>query len=125
MQLAKTSTKEEIMAEWVRRLRSGDYAQTERVLRNPIGFCCLGVLCEVAVDAGVIMAATQQANGDYSYGGEERCLPRAVRIWTGLDAVASFNDRSNQQTLTYQNDHDKKSFSEIADIIENNKFLED
>lgn len=37
-----------VKAEWVRRLRSGDYEQGNGFLRNQYDeYCCLGVLCEV------------------------------------------------------------------------------
>lgn len=44
----------EIKAEWLRRLRSGEYPQTRRgVLRAGGGYCCLGVLCDIAVCQGI------------------------------------------------------------------------
>lgn len=33
---------------WAQALRSGDYVQTSGALRDNVGFCCLGVLCELA-----------------------------------------------------------------------------
>ena len=33
---------------WIAALRSGEYPQTRRTLHNGDGYCCLGVLCEVA-----------------------------------------------------------------------------
>lgn len=40
----------ELAAEWVAALRSGEYEQTKAVLYDPVDnmYCCLGVLCEVA-----------------------------------------------------------------------------
>jgi hypothetical protein len=45
---------QEIMREWVRRLRSGDYEQGQGFLSKDDTHCCLGVLCEIAVERGVI-----------------------------------------------------------------------
>lgn len=44
----------EIKERWVAALRSGEYAQTMGFLHDKEGFCCLGVLCEIAVADGVI-----------------------------------------------------------------------
>jgi hypothetical protein len=44
--------KKSIKDEWVRRLRSGNYPQGRRELNGRSGYCCLGVLCEVAADQG-------------------------------------------------------------------------
>lgn len=54
--------KKEIADRWVQELRSGRYSQTVGNLhisdsstdRRPVGFCCLGVLCSMAVEDGVI-----------------------------------------------------------------------
>lgn len=53
--------KAEVKAEWLKRLRSGEYKQTGGVLHRIVGdddrvdtFCCLGVLCEIAVEQGVV-----------------------------------------------------------------------
>ena len=44
----------EIREQWAKDLESGDYPQGRGFLRTDGGFCCLGVLCEQAVRAGVI-----------------------------------------------------------------------
>ena len=51
--------KQEVKDEWVTALRSGDYKQGEGMLRqvlddNTEAYCCLGVLCEIAVKHQVI-----------------------------------------------------------------------
>lgn len=45
---------QEIMREWVDRLRSGEYEQGQGRLRIDDRFCCLGVLCEIALEQGAI-----------------------------------------------------------------------
>ena len=85
----------EVKAEWVRRLRSGDYVQGRGFLRSkgydgiPDRYCCLGVLCEIAVEAGVIDSPEATAGSHmYKYGevgdGEVSGLPRSVREWAGI-----------------------------------------
>lgn len=39
--------KKELKDKWIKALRSGSYSQSHGILRNKIGFCCLGVLCDV------------------------------------------------------------------------------
>lgn len=49
---------QEVMREWVRQLRSGERTQGKDRLRTGDSFCCLGVLCEIAVEQGVIPPPT-------------------------------------------------------------------
>ena len=54
--------KQEIKQQWITALRSGNYPQGRGYLRRidddgKEGYCCLGVLCELAVNAGVILPA--------------------------------------------------------------------
>ena len=37
----------EIKTAWLAALRSGEYKQTQKTLKNATGYCCLGVLCHV------------------------------------------------------------------------------
>lgn len=39
---------------WLDALESGEYTQTKGKLHTDAGYCCLGVLCDVAVKAGVL-----------------------------------------------------------------------
>lgn len=84
-----------IRTEWARRLRSGDYAQGKERLRDDSNdearYCCLGVLCELAVEAGVIRYDSVMQSYydpdevDYvRYGG---VLPPAVSRWAELIEV--------------------------------------
>jgi hypothetical protein len=120
----------EIKARWTAALRSGEYPQTTGALNRarayeeaPAGFCCLGVLCELAAEDGVVKHRTYSeiltgytADGmDYI---ETSILPDAVREWAGLDSRYGLEiDREKDVTLTTLND-DGKSFAQIADLIE-------
>lgn len=90
---------QEIGQEWVKRLRSGDYPQGKVRLRNGDDtYCCLGVLCEIAVEQGEAQVVTQMHDinpGDklyieYRYSDGEslsaHVLPRLVAEWAGLPA---------------------------------------
>lgn len=80
----------EVADRWVAELRSGKYRQTTgylNVVRSeneeyPVGFCCLGVLCEIAVSDGIVSrsaeASVDSRNGEYvfmNYGDEDSALP--------------------------------------------------
>lgn len=101
---------------WVEALRSGEYRQCQNLLSDGTGFCCLGVLCEVAIASGVEVEKIDAAGG-IAYGGEVEALPRAVQDWAGLlHSAGNFGEGDRQ--LTVWNDRLGKTFLEIADIIE-------
>lgn len=112
-----------IKTEWVAALRSGAYQQAKYKLRNSDdGFCCLGVLCELAVQAKVIELPIQIYRG-YTYGqsnagGYTAQLPPVVAQWAGITSN-SYGSKPEQNLIHHNDDnHDGKTFKEIADIIE-------
>src|SRR5690348_17476896 len=105
--MSKTLTRmdPQIKAEWVAALRSGEYRQGSGTLRSDQDeFCCLGVLCDLAVKAGVPGITVEERHSQvsntllgYAYGGPEipdvkgsttsyAYLPAAVMAWAGLDS---------------------------------------
>lgn len=125
----------DIKARWQQALRSGDYRQgVSRLRRRADGgdrFCCLGVLCELAVEAGVIEAPVESEIG-YRYGatgdllGDAVYLPPAVAKWAGLSTNPAVEHvvgheaggrMTRWSTLAKLNDS-KTPFSTIADLIE-------
>lgn len=102
---------------WVAALRSGKYIQSYNRLRSPSGYCCLGVLCDIAASKTEVGGWVLTSNGwvfntddDYA----DDTLPDEVVEWAGL---VDGNPDTSEFTLAYNNDHGK-SFLEIADIIE-------
>lgn len=115
----------EIKGKWLEALRSGRYQQGTRMLRyrpsknvETEEYCCLGVLCDLAVAAEVIPAPEELGlNGvTYAYGpdGDVSLLPEPVMLWAGLEtrlgsrrgmSLASLNDNG-------------ASFAKIAVVIE-------
>ena len=89
--------KPEVKAQWVAALRGGDYQQGTNTLRTrnydaetgewangPDRFCCLGVLCELAVKDGAIPpGSATEADKDYEYGADAftSVLPAEVVHW--------------------------------------------
>ena len=127
--------KAEIKEQWLKDLRSGDFAQVEGSLSDGEGYCCLGVLCEQAVNAGVIGKIPTDDEG-VRYGTEDEfsfgALPQPVVEWAELDSVdpavegeISYEDYQGDmvtETVNYNlsswNDEEHKNFAEIADLIE-------
>lgn len=110
----------EIQQKWTTALRSGDYTQDSGKLRSRAGYCCLGVLCELAAQEDVIPAAHVEESDDmYWYDGERQFLPYSVADWAGLDDIDPFVrvDDVIHDTLSSLND-EGRTFGEIADIIE-------
>lgn len=132
----------EIKERWLSALRSGDYTQDTRYLatQNSDGgfdYCCLGVLCDLAVREGAIdspvvvdywkrgkdslmvqafkLDEESLATGDIL---EARVLPPKVQEWAGLKSDSpGFVSRDEVHCLAELNDNGR-SFSDIADLIE-------
>lgn len=117
--------KQEIKDEWLRRLRSGEIRQGQCLLHRRTGQqCCLGVLTEMAHEAGVVHRAASPVDPRaYMYADDgiahHGSLPEGVRVWAGLPN--NFNGLgyrpNNSEALALLNDSGT-SFAEIADIIE-------
>lgn len=99
----------EVAKKWVAALRSGKYKQGREFLRDRDDrYCCLGVLCEIAVSDGVISPAGLDGEC-YSYAAFESFLPIKVSEWAGVN---------NASMCVLWNDKHNKTFAEIADLIE-------
>ena len=102
---------------WLAALRSGDREQGKGYLNVDGKFCCLGVLCEVAIESGV--GVTKQEDlGTYYYGSRSSFPPKAVYDWSGLPGLTTADGPDVR--LSIMNDGDGKTFLEIADWIEEN-----
>lgn len=125
--------KAEIKKLWTEALRSGKYHQGKGHLAQSdqadgLAHCCLGVLCEVAIEAGIISPPKWQGiNYYYGIEGDHRAdfLPRVVSTWAGLGNNSPvYTDHAvldgRTKSLVSHNDDDGFSFTEIADIIEEN-----
>lgn len=124
---------QDVLKKWVAELRSGKYKQGEGHLGmtdedGEEHFCCLGVLCELALDEGV-PNLNREFNNDalrYFYNGREDFLPKPVMEWAGFDNknpgvpyIQSEDDPGDlfDKPLSELND-EGLSFAAIADIIE-------
>lgn len=116
----------EVKAKWLDALRSGNYLQGQKVLhglddKGRHTFCCLGVLCDLYVQAHPEDGWTRRRKTIDNQKGftllssrqESQVLPEAVKEWAGLPTVyGPFNAR-----LPKLND-EGYTFAELADIIE-------
>lgn len=131
-----------IKAQWLADLRSGDFKQGKGALNvvEPDGshlFCCLGVLCEQAVKAGVIDPPTHDtfANTmrypdpwpDFPGNTNVGTLPLKVVQWAGLsdldnphNPIIARGDVGDDIYAGEANDALDWSFDQIADAIEAN-----
>lgn len=112
-----TMTKPEIKAEWIKRLRSGQYKQGRKCLCCAGRHCCLGVLAEIAVEQGVCEKHTGNKNTPTQFDGRIDFVPASVAKWAGL-RNSSGGYSGDFQSLANLNDKYGKTFLEIADIIE-------
>jgi hypothetical protein len=115
-----------IKAQWVAALRSGEYAQATGHLRRDAGFCCLGVLTDIAVKAGV-GKWVEGRDGGFEYPDGENgvrytLLPNGVACWAGLptDDVGCGPTVDIAGFVTQLADHNDsgRTFAQIADAIE-------
>jgi hypothetical protein len=110
----------EVKRLWVDALRSGEYQQGQGALFTGEGYCCLGVLCEVAIKAGLEIEKSKRDSEHWLYDGEAAWLPQSVEKWAGLpDASPDVSLGFERRGLVQMNDGDLAPFSAIADAIEN------
>lgn len=126
---------QDVKALWLTALRSGKYKQATGSLQTSDNkFCCLGVLCELAVEAGVI--ERKQSSPEYAYRykplpredgmsvyGSSTGLFREVMDWAGIETAAASYETSVEpndidRNLVGLNDGLRHSFEQIADVVE-------
>lgn len=113
----------EIKEQWLAALRSGEYEQGKFSLRSAEDkFCCLGVLTDLAVKAGVCEWEFRGFD-PYRSGGHDGQLPYSVQDWAAVSGWGAlripvdYQDSSCFTLLSALNDAGA-TFLEIADIIE-------
>ena len=121
--------KEDIAKAWIDRLESGELKQGRgsllTIYRNEEGeiidceYCGMGVLCQLAVEAGVTVMSR---NGSFGVTLEKSQLPLEVVEWAGMVFPLSRTGRFGNAPLdsvVAMNDSDK-SFHEIAEVLRKN-----
>lgn len=132
--------RKEIAEKWVSALRSGEYSQTTGMLvehdgdnGDIVGYCCLGVLCELAIKDGADVEYYAPKRHFYdddredpywvgaAYDGADALLPASVMAWSGVrtndGGVNGQRGERGYISLSSMND-DGASFVELASFIE-------
>jgi hypothetical protein len=121
-----------IKAQWLEALRSGRYKQGRLCLRSEDGYCCLGVLGDLAVQAGVVEWGPPRLSdiGNdvwevlQELDDEPGILTSRVLAWAGLPEGGGVCvphtefGATRPRSLSWFNDIAQSSFEEIADLIE-------
>lgn len=115
----------ENMALWISALRSGRFKQGRgalKVVQDGVAeHCCLGVLCELAVEAGVKVDVKGPfgPEGYVLFDESSGTLPNSVRLWAGLGSVDPLLVTSGvTSTCVQANDRFRAGFEQIADGLE-------
>ena len=108
----------EIQKLWTNALRSGKYKQGKVNLRRNDEFCCLGVLCELAVQNNIIAAARPiDFSPIFTYDDYAGSLPPSVIEWAEIQQCYA-QPQVSEGFLYDLNDNEDWSFNQLADIIE-------
>jgi hypothetical protein len=116
--------KPEVKKLWVAALRSGKYTKGVGYLKAEqedsleIGYCCLGVLCEISP-----YPSERHPGGHcFDWKGHMSYLPPDVQEWAGLTHPSTNNPRvpwrGEYASLADINDNTDTTFDTIADLIE-------
>lgn len=102
--------------EWCGALRSDEYSQTSGRLRDEKGFCCIGVYGDLIVKKGLGYWKDFEGYPQVMMPSKYDCLYQSFsEILPELGLTITNGD------LIDANDRDRKTFKEIADIVEANK----
>lgn len=103
---------------WVSHLRSGEYKQVKDRLKNKKGYCCLGVLCDIAVKAG---------HGEWTQCNQYKILHRESSIFPILyhnSTISTWGGGSKgKPAKAGLNDEHDYTFEQISDVIESRTIL--
>lgn len=117
----------DVKARWLEALRSTDYGQTTGELRNSMGgFCCLGVLCDVAAKSGVGRWRGDEFKASYAgqSQGSEGVLPDPVAHWAGMGwttdtgGIEALKGLQKESVELADLNDSGFTFAQIADVID-------
>ncbi len=119
---------EEIRDKWTTALKSGEYEQSRGHLKTFLGYCCLGVLCDIikddvngrwAMEKSAPTIARDTLVYKFEISGSETfdmySLSELVREYVELYYIPRNEEHISK--LIYMND-EGRTFGEIADFIE-------
>jgi hypothetical protein len=107
-----------IDALWLATLESGEYLQGKQMLKREINgevrYCCLGVLCEVAIKNGLELEVQEATYEPWNNNGT---LPDRVVKWAGLKDAYGNVTSNGSESLIELNDSKNYDFKQIAQVI--------
>lgn len=117
----------EIALKWVERLESlPPETQGQGNLNFENKLCCLGVLCEIAAEAGIV-DRFDDGNGHIRYDSSTYYLPESVAEWaeivsspapySDMHTGPKYNPIVGEHTVGVWNDQERKTFVEIAAML--------
>lgn len=106
---------------WIAALESGEFKQTTGLLKANDGYCCLGVLCMLAVQADVIPEPTYSPSRfAYTFGpgnNDVYTLPEAVRKWAKIpDELGVLTRPELVWGLDEDNPHSIRTFTALSEL---------
>lgn len=121
-----TTYNPDVLEKWIAALRSGDYKQGTGYLALKEGddtkYCCLGVLCELAVKEGIIPPGLQIEDRPKVYADTDGegvyYPPNAVTRWATTLFDGWYSPIDVRDTLDNMNDTYGFTFEQIADALE-------
>lgn len=128
-----TMVNKENMRLVVAALRSGRYLQghgrLKEIFKDSIHYCCMGVMCEVAMEHGVVLDVARHPLGDFSmfviFDGSAAFLRRNVLDWLGVGDNGELDrdlvigkDGNEEITAAFANDQLGWDFLRIAASME-------
>lgn len=134
----------EVKGKWLTALRSGEYEQGKGYLKvepedenDKPKYCCLGVLCDVAIKSGLPLdeeTVTDVNNEGYElqavkFNGNQSFLPPQVQDWAGMDGdgwsggdptvITKYGEEDELEfNISVLNDGENYDFNALADLIE-------
>lgn len=123
----------QIKAQWVKALLSGAYMPGKGFLATrrpqataPQTYSALGVLCELAIQAGIQVVKHEQASRwlpfyiETTYDGENLALPPAVAQWADIAPLPWLRlpDGRGISNLAFISGQHDGTFAEIVELIE-------
>lgn len=127
--LTPESSPEEVRAAWAAALRSGRYHQTHGTLRCEDRWCLMGVLADLAVEAGLAEWRTSSGvSGIYilrtvvagEFLASTASIPYEIAEWAGLDDNNPYLAEIDGQRVraVYLNDERLWNFARLADAVD-------
>jgi hypothetical protein len=100
--------------DWIKALRSGEYAQTRNALKDDKGYCCLGVLCDLTGGEWTRVLRRATYNNEIFDEALESVGLSGDADQEGINIIVN----GKNSCLVDLNDNAQLTFNKIADLLE-------